>query len=159
MDKYLNPEGRLNPSEFIRGGSILIVASVILSLLQQTGIVAIVVLANLLSLFLIYPWVVMWIKRYHEAGKPGWFALIPLLLFIIGFYFVSVFTFSDEFKILMEAYESGVSQEELSALMQELVKPKEILFLLVTTLYSLAFLHGFNKLIKSDPNENEYGPA
>ncbi len=159
MDKYLNPQGRLNSSDFIRGGSILIVAGVILSLLQQTGIVTIMVLANLISLFLIYPWVVLWIKRYHEAGKPGWYALIPFLLFIIGFYFVSVFTFSDEFKILIEAYESGVSQEELSALMQELVKPKEVLFLLVTTLYSLAFLHGFNKLIKSDPNENEYGPA
>ena len=159
MDKYFNPQGRLNPAEYIRGGSILIVAGVILSLIQQTGIVTIMVLANLVTLFLAYPWVVLWIKRYHEGGKSGWFAMIPLFVFVIGFYFVSHLIFSVEFKTLIEAYETGVSQEELAGLMEELIKPKEVLFLLVTTLYSLAFLHVFNKLIKSDPNENQYGPA
>ena len=106
-----------------------------------------------------YLWVVLWIKRFHQAGRSGVFALIPIILFPIGLYFTASFIFAEEFKTLMEAYESDISIEDLALLMDDLVKPKEVLYLLVATLYSLAFLHISNRLITSDPNANQYGPA
>ena len=43
-------------------------------------------LAGIVSFALIYPWIVIWIKRYHDGGKSGWMSLLPIHSVFDGYY-------------------------------------------------------------------------
>src|SRR5690606_9729416 len=78
----LNPQGRLGPKSFQTAGLILVAIGLVISLISAISLV-LGALLGILSLILIYPWVVIWVKRLHDAGKSGWFVLLVILVWLI----------------------------------------------------------------------------
>jgi uncharacterized membrane protein YhaH (DUF805 family) len=82
MNTMLNPQGRIGPVTFRNAATILIAIGAILTLLPL-ALPALTAL-SLVSVVLIYPWVVIWVKRLHDAGKSGWMFVIVLVLYLIA---------------------------------------------------------------------------
>lgn len=155
-----SPNGRIGPDAFMRGAVMLIVASVFLSLPQIIGILpAFQGVFDLLSLILLYPWIALWIKRYHDAGKSGVMCLLPIFVYIFAVIVLAVFMLGGVIGQIMQATADGAAQADIDALTEELMRPKMLPFLIASTALSwlLAFL--FNRAIKRDPHDNQYGPA
>jgi uncharacterized membrane protein YhaH (DUF805 family) len=67
---FFSADGRIGRQAFWIGFLILLGAGVVLGWIPLLGIVV--------SLALIYPWTCLFAKRFHDMGKSGWFALIPI---------------------------------------------------------------------------------
>lgn len=155
-----SPSGRINPSEFMRGAIILIVLGFVFSVPEALGMKgAIPVITGLLSFILLYPWVVIWIKRYHDAGKSGWMSLIPIIIYIVAAVVLMMVMLGDEFMAMFQAASEGASQAETEAMAEGMAEGKQIPLLIGTTVLSAAVAFLFNSLIKRDDHENQYGPA
>ena len=76
LSTYLSPAGRMSPSDFKKSALILIVVGVLFSIPELLGIKSLSALAGIVSFALIYPWIVIWIKRYHDGGKSGWMCFL-----------------------------------------------------------------------------------
>src|SRR4051812_3093323 len=84
MDTLFNPMGRIGPVTFRNAALILIAVSAAIGLtplvLPQLWWLSFV------SMVLIYPWAVIWVKRLHDAGKSGWlFLAILVAMMIVSF--------------------------------------------------------------------------
>ena len=155
-----SPNGRINPSEFSKAAIILIVLGVILSLPELFGMTGIATIAGLISFLLLYPWVVIWIKRYHDAGKSGWTCLLPIVIYIIAAIVLMSVLLGGEFMAIFQAASEGASQAETEALAEGMLgKGAQVKLLVATTVLSLAVALGFNSMIKRDDHENQFGPA
>lgn len=65
--------GRSNRQEYWISVVLLIVVAVVLSYMRmQAASAAITVM-----------WVLTWMRRLHDIGKPGWFALFPVVIGVI----------------------------------------------------------------------------
>jgi uncharacterized membrane protein YhaH (DUF805 family) len=84
LNTYLSPAGRMNPSDFKKSALTLIVIGVIFSIPELLGMDSLGALAGIVSIALLYPWIVIWIKRYHDGGKSGWSSLLPYYSIFIG---------------------------------------------------------------------------
>jgi len=60
--------GRSNRQEYWASVALLIVAALALEALHMQAASAAITIM----------WVITWIRRLHDIGKPGWFSLIPL---------------------------------------------------------------------------------
>jgi uncharacterized membrane protein YhaH (DUF805 family) len=71
--------GRSNRQEYWISVALLFVAAAVLDVLHMQNAIAAVSIM----------WVITWMRRLHDIGKPGWWALIPILLIVavvfIGF--------------------------------------------------------------------------
>lgn len=160
-DQFLSPNGRIGPADFIRAGYILILASTALNMLKILS-PALAPLLALLSMLLVYPWAMIWIKRLHDGGKKGegifLYVLIYFIFLLIGVLIV-VFSFvGDRFFEIVNAQISGeISQTEymrqIEILGQELTLP----ILIASILSSIATLFVGNKIIPNDQGDNQYG--
>ena len=65
---FLSADGRIGRQTYWIGFLILLGAGVLLSWIPG------------LSLLLIYPWVCLFSKRFHDMGKSGWFAALAIAL-------------------------------------------------------------------------------
>lgn len=152
----LSPEGRIGPQEFMKGVLILVAISVVLSLPQMLGILKpLQTLLGIVSIVLLYPWVVLWIKRYHDAGKSGWMSLVPILLYVFLFMILMSFMMKDMFMAVIEASSNGASEAEIETITTE--STNTMMMTVVSVAFTLIFAFVFNKLIKSDPTPNQYG--
>jgi len=124
------PDGRTNPDDFMRGVIFLVVVSSVLSVPEVLNMTAIMPITGLLSLLLIYPWVVLWI----------------------------LVMFADELRIMVQAIEEGASQNERIELAENLGQENTLPLLVASAALSLGVAYVFNKFIKHDPRENAYGP-
>lgn len=62
--------GRSNRQEYWISVALLFVVALVLEVLHmQAASVAITIM-----------WVITWLRRLHDIGKPGWWALVPLIL-------------------------------------------------------------------------------
>jgi len=154
-----SPNGRINSGEFTKGAIILIALGVILSLPEILGMKSLAAITGILSFVLLYPWVVIWIKRYHDGGKSGWMCLIPIIIYIIAAIALMTFMLGDEFMAMFQAASEGASQAETEALAEEMGKGKQVPLLIATTILSVVIALGFNRIIKRDDHENQFGPA
>ena len=155
-----SPNGRINPSEFTKAALILIALGFILALPEAFGMSgALTTIAGLISFLLLYPWVVIWIKRYHDAGKSGWTCLVPIIIYIIAAIILMMVLLGDEFMAMFQAASEGASQAETEAMAEEMGQGKQISLLIATTVLSAAIALGFNAIIKRDDHENQFGPA
>lgn len=77
--------GKLNPTEFAQGLVAIVAISIafnILSLLPGVGALFALV-GIVVALGLIYCWVSIFSKRFHDAGQSGWMTLAAILVAIV----------------------------------------------------------------------------
>ncbi len=160
---FLSPYGRIGSEAFYRGGYILILVSVALSLINllspQTG-----KLLGVINYALIYPWVVIWIKRLHNGGKSGWMFLVYLLLYfavaVIGFGLaVSMFGGDAFMQMLTDQIEGRISQAEMQAQLEIWARANMAPILIASIASSVLTIFIADKTIPTDPGDNQYGPV
>jgi len=159
-----SPSGRIGSAEFMKGVLILVVIGFVLGALP--AISPALAMLGILGLVMIWCWIVLWIKRYHDAGKSGWMCLVPIIVYIIVSVILSMVVqpmFIDpEFATIMEEAEAaGDVGAILEAAMSGGGVTKSGTFILAAigaaVSYGIAFI--FNGMIKSDPDDNQFGPA
>jgi len=124
----------------------------------MTGAVA--TIAGILGFVLLYPWVVIWIKRYHDAGKSGWTCLVPIVIYIIATLVLMSVLLGGEFMEIFQAASEGASSAETDAMAESMTTGGSgIKIIIASTLLSAAIALGFNAIIKRDDHENQFGPA
>jgi len=62
--------GRSNRQEYWISVALLFVVAAVLDVLHMQNAIAAVSIM----------WIITWMRRLHDIGKPGWWALIPILL-------------------------------------------------------------------------------
>jgi uncharacterized membrane protein YhaH (DUF805 family) len=151
MQTILNPFGRIGPVTFRNTAIILILVGACLSLspLINPGLAAL----SFAGVLLLYPSLVIWVKRFHDAGKSGkWFLAVfaaeVIISIAVNRLIVARFLPPPPPVDPNFIWLSMVAQMRANAL------PSTI----VGVIISLAFVLVINEELKSDPNENAYGP-
>jgi len=73
---FFSPQGRIASGPFWRGVAIVLAANIALSVLQVFVLPRTVALQfSVVALALIYPWVCIYAKRFHDAGMSAWWVL------------------------------------------------------------------------------------
>ena len=164
-----SPSGRIGSSEFMRGAMILIAIGFVIGVLPLINY-TIGSIFSIVGLILIWCWITLFIKRYHDGGKSGWMSLVPIIAFIIlsvilGQIITSMFA-GDVNAQLKEATEAAAESGDISSILAitaELAPAIAKKTALPTAIggaivrYLIAMI--FNNMIKSDDHENQYGPA
>jgi len=159
----LSPYGRINSAAFYRGGFILILISVAISLLNllssQVGQIL-----SIISYALIYPWVVIWIKRLHNGGKSGWMFLVYMLLYffvaMVGFGIaLSMFGGGEFMQMVTDQVEGKITQAEMQVQAEIWARTYTAPMLLASIGTSVLTMYIGDKTIPMDPGENQYGPV
>ena len=154
-----SPSGRIGPGEFMKGAIILIVVAVILSIPSLIGLPAGLVTAlSLLSLVTLWCWVVLWVKRYHDGGKSGWTCLLPIIVYIILALVVYGALMGGSFMEIINATSNGASEAEIEELTAAMTAKTGVPVLIASTVMSFAISFLFNKMIKQDMHDNQFGP-
>lgn len=157
MTSLFSPNGRTSPGDFQTAAFVLMGVSFVLALLPLTGSGALMGVATLVGLIMIYPWVVLWRKRLHDAGQSGWMFLLILVIYLIISTIVSQVVTTlfagDMAQAMQEVTSFSQIMEAQSMIAQELALPNAISSLVV----SLIIVIGANMILKSDPAENRYG--
>ena len=166
-----SPSGRVSPADFMKGAYILIGIGFVLALLPLVSL-TLSGIGSIISLVLIFCWVVLFIKRYHEGGKSGWMTLIPIAVFLLASFVLSPILlgiFSPEYAELQaqmeaqaaEAAASGAGIGEIFGTAMEgaeaIAKASAIPSAIIGAVLSFAIAFGFNKIIPVDPTENRFG--
>lgn len=152
----LNPQGRISRGAFLKSGLILIAVAFVLSLLALVNPI-VSTIATLVSLLLIYPWVVIWVKRLHQANTSGWMFLLILLLYVIAIMVLSVvliLTLTPDFFTAAASGDQAAAQAASMEMQQRIMFPAAI----CSAIVSLVFLFLGNALLKSEPGPNRFGP-
>lgn len=158
MKLLFSPSNRIGPADFQKGALVLIVIAFLVALLPLVGSSPLLVtLGGLIGLVLLYPWVCIWIKRLHDAGKSGWFIILAIIAWmivnaIVGMIVVQFFgggaAFSSDPQGLQDFFSQISQQSRANAL------PNAIAGAVV----SLIVVFAANALLSSDPGDNQYGP-
>src|SRR4051812_21369374 len=89
MNTFLNPMGRIGPGAFRNAALILIVIGAVLNLTPL--VLPTLWWVTFIGFVLLYPWVAIWVKRLHDAGKSGWWFLAILVGMMIVSYVANRF--------------------------------------------------------------------
>lgn len=160
-DLLLSPQGRITKNRFWQGLVVLTVASVILTAVP----VYLGTMFGLLSLLLVYPYICVYAKRFHDAGTTGWWVIAVwlggmILSFIQGMILGPFFLGAEGLAIQEEASER-LAQGEFDVFMQaqeriaEIMLPLSILSVIVNAVI-LGFIVGS---LKTEPRTNKHGPV
>ena len=170
-----SPSGRISRAEFMKGAYVLIALGAIISLSALVSPTLSGIL-NIVGIVLLYCWIVLFIKRYHEAGKSGWMVFIPIIAYIVlavlasmillpvllGIMAPEAATLQAEMEAAAEAAaESGDLGAVFGAALeggQELARATAVPNTILGVLVGLAIAFLFNKIIPVDPGPNQYGP-
>ncbi|MBL4871230.1 MAG: DUF805 domain-containing protein [Robiginitomaculum sp.] len=163
-----SPSGRVNPADFMRGVIILIVISAVLTLLPLIS--PALGMLGILGIIMIWCWIVLYVKRFHDAGKSGWLTVgVIVVMIVLSMIMSSVITtmFAGDMqaeiqKAATEAAESGDfgsilkgSMEAGSAMAKKVAIPSAIGSAVLSYVVAMAV----NKFFPHDEGENQYGPA
>lgn len=159
MNLLFSSQGRILPRRFWQGLIVLTVASIILS--AMTAYMN--PLLMYLGVFLLYPYVCVFGKRLHDAGKSAWF----FLAFLVGYIIISlilqmilvpIFGGADIMDIQAEAMERAQSGDLEGALQgAKIIQMRLLPASIINTVLSALIVGGVAAALKSDPNENQYG--
>jgi len=160
-----SPSGRIGPADFMKGAYVLIAISFIMGLLPLISF-GLSMLSIPVSLVMLYCWVALFIKRFHDGGKTGWMVFLPILaIFILGYFlnqFVSNMVAGDVMAQAQKAAEEAAAAGDISGAMQAgmaAAKKTAIPTAIAGAILSFIVAFGFNKWIKHDDHDNQYGPA
>ena len=158
----MSANGRMAPADFQKAGLVLVAISFVLGLFPLFLPLILAGVIGLLSLVLIYPWVCIWSKRLHDAGKSGWLTLVVIVVWIvlgmIANQIVSMIFGGEATRMMAAAMETGnpdAIMQASQAASQATALPTAILNALV----SVAMIFGGNAILQQDPQENRYGPV
>lgn len=157
-----SPSGRIGPGQFMSGATILVVIGLLIALLPV--FVPALVMLNIIGLVLIWCWVVIWVKRYHDGGKSGWMCLIPIVIYlvlggILGAVLAGMFVDVEAAERMASATEAG----DIGALMKfagsgGMTTTGGIIAAVATAALSYVIALVFNNMIKHDAHDNQFGP-
>jgi uncharacterized membrane protein YhaH (DUF805 family) len=150
MEIFLKPSGRIGPAIFRNAALILIAIGAAFSLLPWLR--PDMALLSFASLLLFYPWLVIWVKRFHDAGKSGKMFIAVLVLWLIAGYAANRFVVSRF--VDLPPVDPHFVMASMAAQMHANALPGTI----VAVILALAFALVINEELKSDPGENAYGP-
>lgn len=152
LGTLLYPDGRIGPVTFRNAALVLI------AIAAGLGLVPLVwpsLLLSFVSMVLIYPWAVIWVKRFHDAGKSGWMFLAVLVPWL-AVQMAAGWFISTQFGLGQPA--PGTPPAEVfahaAANMQMIAIPGAI----ASTIIALAVALMVNEELKSQPGDNKYGP-
>jgi len=158
-----SPSGRIGPGQFMSGVTVLVVISLVLQLLPI--FIPALLLLNIIGLVLIWCWVVIWVKRYHDGGKSGWMCLIPIVVWIIvgaivGVVLAGMFADPDAALAAAEAAEAG----DFGAIFQSMgtggmTTTGAIINAVTGAVISYVIAMIFNNTIKHNDHDNQFGPV
>ena len=166
-----SPSGRISHSQLIKGA---LIVSALLFVIKALPLVSVSIagIIAIIGLALIYCWVALFIKRAHDAGKSGWLSIIPVLLIVgVGLFVVEPIlqrTFAGEemaaaeAAILAAVEEGGIGGAFGAASGPEAIAAAKAAALPVAAgrfIFSMLVAFLFSLLMKSDPGDNQYGPA
>ena len=159
-----SPSGRIDSVSFMKGATILIIVGVVLGLLPLLS--PALAALGIIGLVTIWCWVVLWVKRYHDAGQSGWKSLIPIIIYVIAAVVITsiltpMLTDPEVAAAMAEAEASGDIGAVMSAAMAGggVTKMGTLIVTLVSAAVSYGIAFVFNGMIKSDPHDNQFGPA
>lgn len=162
MNLLFNPNGRIDQPTYWRAVLILFAASTAVTVLSTyvSGIV------GLLSLVVMWCWIAIHAKRFHDNGKTGWLQLFVILFAWLVLYVLQLFLaplVGGDIEAASSAMSDALSgsspdfQAFFSAA-REAAKasmvPEIISTLIATGLIGLVM-----SLFKTDPEDNVHGPG
>lgn len=160
-DLLFNPQGRILKNRFWQGLVVLTVVSVIVTALP----VYLGTMFGLLSLLLIYPYVCVYAKRFHDAGTTGWWVIAVwlgsvVLSFIEGMLLGPVFLGEEGRAIQAEAAER-LSQGEFDVWMQAQERISEIMLpmSIMSVIANNAIIGFIVGSLATEPRTNKHGPV
>lgn len=158
----MSANGRMAPADFQKAGFVLVAISFVLALTPLFLPLMVAGLISLLSLVLIYPWVCIWSKRLHDAGKSGWLFLVVMVVWIvIGLIVSQIVTLlfgGESARMMAAAMETG----NMDAIMQANEATSQAIALptaIINALVGVGVVLAGNAILKQEPHENRYGPV
>jgi uncharacterized membrane protein YhaH (DUF805 family) len=160
-------KGRISPSDFMKGAIVVIVISFILNIIPffnfQIGQIL-----GYLGIILVWPIVVLAIKRAHDAGKTGWMSLLPVVALLIGTMIMGMVLTpmigGDVYADMQAAIEKATESGDFAAIMAvgkdfgpALAKQTAFPMAIASAVLMFIIAFGYNAMIKSDPEENRFG--
>ena len=146
-DLFLSANGRVGQGAFWIGFLILVGAWVVSHLF--------LVLAPVIWLALLYPWVCLFAKRLHDFGRSGWLILVPFVVAVVAvtcaFVFGGIGAMGTIWTIATEGEEPSAWATAISGMGAMLG------FLAVAGLVKVAFILWVG-LSKGADGPNAYGP-
>ncbi len=160
MELFLTPNGRIDQPTYWRAVLILFAASAVITVLSVyiSGII------GLLSLGVMWAWIAVHAKRFHDNGKSGWFMLLlilaaAILSFILGGFLPGLFGFDQAG--YNEEVSEAMNNGGFAAMMETINEGQRATMVpsILSTLIMTGVLGAIMSLFKSDPNDNQYGPG
>lgn len=90
MKLFFSTAGRISPTTFLRAAIVLIALNILVIFSVYLG-PAFYLCLNLVFFLSIWCWISLWVKRYHDGGMTGWYAIFPMLAYIAGAVCLSFF--------------------------------------------------------------------
>ncbi|PHS21222.1 MAG: hypothetical protein COA84_16030 [Robiginitomaculum sp.] len=159
---FFSLKGRISPAQFQQGAIILIVINFALAMLPLVSI-SFALLAFPISLLLAWMWFSLWSKRLHDAGKSAWMVLLVLLVsFGLSFAatrLVYMVTGFDQATVTAAAQAAGT--DIMGAMKASIEAGKSIVLpgAIAGAISTFIIVFLGNMVLKSDPEENQYGLA
>ncbi|MFN7054191.1 DUF805 domain-containing protein [Hyphomonas sp.] len=168
MELYLNPNGRIDQQTYWQAVLVLFGISAAITLLSAF----VNPFFGLLSFIFAWPWIAVHVKRFHDAGKTGWLtlALVALgmvLSFLLGALLPGLFGVNTaELEAeLQRDLSRAQAQGDLDAIMSattaslQQVGQAQLIPSIVSTGIMTAIFGTIMGMLKTDPNDNQYGPG
>lgn len=150
-------KGRLGPNQFFTGALVLMVITALLALapLLDPALTAL----GLIAIVMWWCWIALWVKRLHDAGQSGWMFIIILIVYMIVNMILSPIITS-----MMGAPTPDMSGGignigEFMELMNEIAVESAVPTAVSGFVISMAVVLVGNMVLKSNPDENQHGPA
>ncbi|MEH6409690.1 MAG: DUF805 domain-containing protein [Hyphomonas sp.] len=167
MNLYLSPNGRIDQSTYWRGVIILFVISTVLSVVSAYASPFL----GMLGIVFIWPWIVLHVKRFHDADMTGWVTVGMVVLAIVlsmvlglilpGLFGVDTMAMSEQMTRDMEDMAASNDPGAMIAATMEATK-KMAQAQLLPNILSTAIVTGVvgfvMSLFKSTPGTNKFGP-
>ena len=160
-DLLFNPNGRIARNRFWQGMVILTVASV----LVVAGNTMVSMFIGLIGYALIFPYICVYGKRFHDAGTTAWWVLAVwlgslLASFIFGILLGGFFMTGETLEIQEEMQERLMTGDfagfmEGAEILADRMLPLNIIATIGSNLV-LAMIVGF---LPTEPRENKHGPV
>lgn len=161
MEFYFSPNGRIEQPAYWRGVWILFAVSTAVTVLATfvSGIF------GFLSLGVMWVWIALHAKRFHDNGKTGWYMLLMILVaavvgFVLGLFLPALFGFdAAAYNAELESAMGG--RGGFAAVMEAMNEAQRATFLpsVLTTAITTGTIGAIMGLFKTDPNDNQYGPG